>query len=61
MVYEIINVIELAFPPVPQLHTYVPVVAPKVANVVELNVVVPLINELDNNTNINRNSYSPFC
>ena len=39
------NMIELAVAPVPQLQIYVPTVAPKVANVVELNVVVPLINE----------------
>ena len=39
--------IELAFAPEPQLQVYVPGVAPKVANVVELNVVVPLMNELD--------------
>ncbi len=41
------NTIELAFAPEPQLQVYVPGVAPKVANVVELNVVVPLINEPD--------------
>jgi hypothetical protein len=41
------NTIELAFAPEPQLQVYVPTVAPKVANVVELNVVVPLINEPD--------------
>jgi hypothetical protein len=39
--------IELAFAPEPQLQVYVPGVAPKVANVVELNVVVPLMNEPD--------------
>ena len=41
------NIIELAFAPVPQLQVYVPGVAPKVANVFELNVVVPLMNEPD--------------
>ena len=41
------NIIELAFAPEPQLQVYVPGVAPKVANVVELNVVVPLMNEPD--------------
>ena len=41
------KIIELAFAPDPQLQVYVPTVAPKVANVVELNVVVPLMNEPD--------------
>ncbi len=39
--------IELAFAPEPQLQVYVPGVAPKADNVVELNVVVPLTNEPD--------------
>ena len=39
-------IIELKVAPDPQLQVYVPGVAPKVANVVELNVVVPLMNEL---------------
>jgi hypothetical protein len=38
-------IIELAFAPEPQLQVYVPGVAPIVAKVVELNVVVPLMNE----------------
>jgi hypothetical protein len=41
------KIIELAFAPDPQLQVYVPTVAPMVANVVELNVVVPLMNEPD--------------
>jgi hypothetical protein len=41
------NTIELAFAPEPQLQVYVPTVAPKVANVFPVNVVVPLINEPD--------------
>jgi hypothetical protein len=45
--YEIVMIIELAVGPEPQLQVYVPGVAPKVANVVELNVVVPLMNEPD--------------